>query len=338
MEEGKISIQVGLLGAGFIGQTHAQAYQSIPGAELVAVADVNREAADKLAEQTGARPTYDVDTILAAGDIQVVDICLPTFLHEKCVVQAAQNGKHILCEKPVALSLAQADHMIGAIRENGVIAMVAQVIRFWPEYVAIKQLLESGELGAPASARAARLAVAPKWGSWFRNPELSGGAVLDLHIHDLDYVYWLFGRPRTVYAIGTASETGAWDYVVTSLDYGDKKATVEASYVMPDGFPFEMAFRLLGTEGCADYRFRVDGQVGERDSASTEFVVYRPGQPPESVACSQEDAYRAELAYFAQCASEGRHPTIATFEEAREVLEIALAARQSLESGALIRL
>jgi len=333
-----MTVKVGLVGAGFIGKTHAHAYESIPEAEVVAVADIDREAADSLAEKVGARACYDAQEVISAQDVQVVDICLPTYLHARFVVEAAREGKHVLCEKPIALTLDQADHMVAAIRESGVISMVAHVIRFWPQYVTIKELFDSGSLGTPVLTRAVRLSEAPGWASWFKDPQLSGGAILDLHIHDLDYVYSLFGRPQSVYAVGAKSEFGAWDSVVTALDYGDSKAVVEASNMMPDGYPFEMDLRLLGSEGCAEYRFRVSGQVGDRDSAQTELRWYRSGAPAEDLPYSQEDAYHAELAYFVQCVSEGRHPTQATFEEAREVLEIALAARESLETGAVIRM
>ena len=333
-----MAIKVGLLGAGFIGTTHAQAYAAIEEAQLVAVADVKREAADRLAESCGARAYYDIEALLGDDEVEAVDVCLPTFLHERCVVSAAQRGKHVLCEKPIALALEQVDSMISAVREAGVIAMVAQVLRFWPQYVVIRDMFERGELGKPLMATATRLAEPPGWSGWFRDPNLSGGALVDLHIHDLDYIYSLFGRPRSVYSVGMASETGAWDYVVTSLDYGDKRAVAEASFLMPEGYPFQTIFRLLGTDGCAEYRFRVAGQVDRREEAETEFVLYRSDQPPEYPAYPDKDGYEAEIEYFVNCVSQGKEPEIATLEEARTVLQIALAARESLETGQVVQL
>jgi UDP-N-acetylglucosamine 3-dehydrogenase len=333
-----LTIKVGLLGAGFIGTAHAQAYAVIEEAQLVAVADVKREAADRLAESHGARAYHDIEALLADDEVEAIDVCLPTFLHERCVVLAARRGKHVLCEKPIALTLEEVDRMISAVQEAGGIAMVAQVIRFWPQYVVIRDMFERGELGRPLIATAARLAQRPGWSGWFKDPSLSGGALVDLHIHDLDYICSLFGKPRSVYAVGLTSETGAWDHVVTSLDYGDKRAVAEASYLMPEGFPFQMAFGLLGTDGCAEYRFRVGGQVDQREEAETELVVYRPGEPPERPSCPQADAYVAEVAYFVNCVAEGRQPALATLGEARTVLEVALAARRSLETGLVIQL
>ena len=331
-------VKVGLLGAGFMGSAHAAAYTAIENAHLVAVADVDHAAADKLAEEQGAKAYYEIESLVKDREIDMVDVCLPTFLHERSVVSAAKRGKHVLCEKPIALILEQVDSMISAVREAGVMAMVAQVVRFWPQYVVIREMFERGELGKPLMARAARLVGPPDWSSWFKDPGLSGGALLDLHIHDLDYIYSLFGKPRSVYAVGATSETGAWDYVVTSLDYGDKRAVAEASFLMPKGFPFQTAFRLLGTDGCAEYRFRVGGQVDRREAAEMEFTLYRSNQPPEHPPSPDKDAYEAEIEYFVNCVSQGQEPEIATLEEARIVLQIALAARESLETGQVVEL
>jgi len=106
-------IRVGLLGVGFIGATHAACYKNIAGARLVAVADVNREAADRVAAEHGARAYYAVEPLLEDKEVDAVDICLPTFLHEQTVVSAAEAGKHILCEKPIARHLGEVDHMLG---------------------------------------------------------------------------------------------------------------------------------------------------------------------------------------------------------------------------------
>ena len=331
-------VRVGLLGAGFMGTTHAAAYDGLENAHLVAVADAKQAAADKLAKEHGAQAFYGIEALLDGAEIDMVDVCLPTFLHEQAVVSAARRGKHVLCEKPIALTLEQVDRMIAAVRDAGVMAMIAQVIRFWPQYVVIKDLLEKGELGKPLVATATRLSGAPGWSNWYRDPDLSGGAVLDLHIHDLDYVYSLFGEPRSVYAVGAISETGAWDQVTTSLDYGDKRAVAEASTMMPEGFPFLMAFRLLGTDGCIEYRFRVGGQVDKRDAAETEFTLQRSNRPPEYPSYSDKDGYLAEIEYFVDCVSRDVEPEIATLEQARAVLRIALAARKSLETGRVVEL
>ena len=331
-------IRLGLLGAGFIGETHAAAIQAVDGVVLTVVADANREAADRLAQKYGARAVYDADQLLGDESIDAVDICVPTFLHCETVVAAAESGKHVLCEKPVALTLSQVDQMIEAVESAGVHTMVAQCVRFWPQYAAAKQLLDSGQLGRPLVATFSRLAGPPGWSSWFRDPKLSGGAILDLAIHDLDFLYFLFGAPEQVCAVGTASEAGAWDDVLTMLRYKDHGASARAGYRMPLGWPFSTSFRILGDEACVEYRFRVGGQIDNRDIARTEFLLFRPGQDPVQPDCSSQDAYEAEIEYFVRCLEEGRDPEVATLQEARTVLGIALAARESIETGHAIEL
>ena len=325
-------IRVGLLGAGSIGSIHSDGYKGLRNAEVVAVADANREAADGLAAKHAATAYYDIADVLADERVDMVDVCVPTFLHEKAVVGAADAGKHVLCEKPIALTLEAADRMIAAVRKAGVSSMVAQVMRFWPQYVVIKDLFDRGELGRPLAATAARLS-APKWG-WFKDPNLSGGAVLDVHIHDLDYFFYLFGKPRSVYALGLRASEGGWEHVMTSLDYGDVKAVAEASYIMPEAYPFLQAIRLLGDKAVVEYRSQ--GEVVERAEEEAGFLINRPNEPPEPLTAPDRDAYAAEIEYFVNCVDQGRAPELVTLEEAREVLEIALAARRSLETGEVV--
>ncbi len=332
--------RVGILGAGGIGTVHARGYAQIPNAQIVAVADAVPAAADKLAAAHGARAYHSIPSLLADSQVDLVDVCLPTHLHAEAVIAAARAGKHVLCEKPIALGLEEVDRMIEAVERAGVQAMIAQVVRFMPHYQAIKDLFRRGELGRPLSAAAARLGDPPGWSSWFADPAKSGGAILDLHVHDLDYLYWLFGAPRRVYASGLKSALGAWDQVLTVLDYGEFKASAEGSTMMPRGFPFTATIRLLGDKGCAQYPAG-GPQAVDRGAAATaggQLVVYRPGQPPEYPTLAAKDPYMAEVEYFVGCVERGRPPTIATLAEARQVLAIALAARRSLESGEVIEL
>ena len=327
-------IGVGLLGAGSIGSIHFDGYRDLTCAKVVAVADANREAANRLAEACGATAYYDISDLLTDGRVDMVDVCIPTFLHERAVVGAAEAGKHVLCEKPIALGLESADRMIAAVRASGVKAMVAQVMRFWPQYVMIKDLLDRGELGRPLAAVAERLS-APKWG-WFKDPTLSGGAVLDIHIHDLDFFYYLFGEPSSVYALGLRSQTGGWEHVMTSLDFGSVKAVAEGSYLMPEGYPFLQSIRVLGDKASVEYRSQ--GEVVERAAEDAGFSLCRPGEPPMALEAPEVDGYAAEIEYFVSCVKDDRESEIATFEEARTVLRLALAATTSLKTGEVVTL
>ena len=330
-------ITVGILGAGSIARTHMRAYGQLPNTRIVAVCDILPDRATAMAAPLDAQPYEDWAAFLTHPGMDMVDVCLPTYLHEQGVIGAAAAGKHVLCEKPITLTTGQADQMIAAVEKAGVMAMVAQVIRFWPHYLVIKGMLERGELGTPLVAKLARLGSLPAWGSWYHDPTLSGGALLDLHIHDLDWVYYLFGAPRNVYSVGVQSATGAWNDLTTSLDYGAHKAVIEASLLMPAGYPFTMQWRMLGSSAYAEYRYG-GGQVDPQGSARLHSLTLcrGGGLPAEDVPCAADDPYLAEIRYFVGCLEAGEPPAIATLADARAVLAIALAARRSLETGAVV--
>jgi predicted dehydrogenase len=331
-------INVGILGAGNIARIHMRAYEHLAQARVVAIDDVDITRATTMAAGCGARAYADWDAFLRDPDVAMVDVCLPTYLHAQAVVAAAEAGKHVLSEKPIALTLAEVDQMRSAVAGAGVQAMVAQVIRFWPGYLMIKEMIERGELGKLLAVHAGRLGRLAHWSSWFNKPDLSGGALFDLHIHDLDWLYYLFGQPDSVYAIGVQAESGSWNLVLSSLNYAEVKVTVEASLCMPEGFPFTMLFQVLGDKGYAEYR--VGGAQSDPAAASKaqSLVIYPSGQPPQYPACSDADPYLAEIACFVDCLERGAAPSLATLDQARDVLAIDLAIRESLETGLAVPL
>jgi predicted dehydrogenase len=160
--------------------------------------------------------------------------------------------------------------------------------------------------------------------------------VIDLHIHDLDFIYSLLGMPDRVFATGLQGPMGAWDQLTSFLEYQEAYAVAEGSLLMPDGYPFQTLFRLQGTKGTVEYRFRVAGQVAERAEAETQLVLFRPGATPSPVAFAKKDPYQAEIEYWVGCLLARRQPELATLREACDVLEIAMAARRSLEAGEIV--
>ena len=237
-------IRVGLLGGGFMGETHASVYKKMAGVKLTAVADRNQRKGIHLAARFGAKYFSDYQELLDANVCDVVDICLPTHMHEDSILAVVRRELHYLCEKPLTLSLEAADRIIAATREAGVKAMVAQVIRFWPEYKAIREALAGGNIGQPLAASATRLIAPPNWSDWFRDPALSGGSLFDLHIHDLDFVYSLLGSPQSIYCSGIRGDGGGWDHVFTSLNYdgpGKPGGQLDDATGIPasNGFPAE---------------------------------------------------------------------------------------------------
>ena len=329
-------IQIGLIGAGGIGGLHARVLAGLPNARLVAVADIDPPAADRMAARTGAKAYYHMDPLLADPAVQAVYVCVPTYVHAEVTIAAANAGKPLFCEKPVSLTLANVDRMIAAVDAAGVPAMIAQVVRFWPEHNVIRQRIESGALGRPLTVSAARLGTLPSDRSWFADPALSGGALLDLHIHDLDFIYSWFGLPRTVYAMGHRSATGSWDQVLSCLDYGHVKVDVEASFMEPAGYPFSTRFRVLAEHGCVEFRSHPAHQPTQEGDLQGGVVEFQPRQAPVALKVPADDPYRLESIYFLDCLERGVKPAIATLAQAREVLALALASQRSLVTGQLV--
>jgi len=320
---------------GYIGQVHREACRKIPGAQVVAVATLDPE---KIRGTFCGQIYTHYEELLQDTRLDAIVIGLPTDLHEKAVVMAAECGRHILCEKPMALNAASARRMIEAAQAHERILMVGHVLRFWAQYARIKELIDAGEIGSPISIAAYRLSKFPPWMDWFRNAERSGGTLLDLQVHDIDFIHWILGHPQSVYTVGIESTSGCWDHVHTILTYPDAQASIEASSLMPESFPFTTRVLVLGTEGALEYTFRVGANIQERASASHSFRLYKSDGRQCEPAASTEDAYVAQLRYFVHCVAHHQPPNLCPPEESCQVIQVMDAARQSAETGRIIAL
>ncbi|MGH9469934.1 MAG: Gfo/Idh/MocA family protein, partial [Terriglobia bacterium] len=183
-----------------------------------------------------------------------------------------------------------------------------------------------------------RLASYPPWGGWFRDPAMSGGARLDVQVHDADFVYWLLGPPQQVQAAGLKSAAGAWDHATTILRYPEALASIEATFLMPRDWPFTCGIRVTGEAGCLEYEFRVAGNVAERAEASSPLRLYAPGQPARAITVADEDMYAAQLRYFAECVERGRGPGLCPPQESCAVMRLMDRCLDSLETGRAVGL
>jgi len=216
--------------------------------------------------------------------------------------------------------------------------MVAHVLRFWPEYVALIDIVKRGELGKPISASAARLSVAQKPGSWFTRLDQSGGAIMDLMIHDLDALNWIFGRPTTVYARGTQTKPGFWNHAHVIVGYGKREAALECSHMMPPGYPFTMQLSVLCERGKVAFSYTAGGGGVQDGMGSASIVTISRDGTNERLQVESGDAYRAQIQYFIDCVRGGRQPTLGTPAQARLGVALSWAARRSLETGRVVRL
>ena len=329
-------MKVGILGSGFMGGTHARAYAKIPGVSIAAVSSRNLDKAERLAKEVGGRATTDDRSILEDPSIEAISNTLPTHLHPETTISALKAGKHVLLEKPFALTAADCDGMIATAGETGRTLMVAHVIRFWGEYVSLVDFVHAGKLGQPISAVATRLSQLPGWSDWFLNPAWSGGAVLDLCVHDFDALNWLFGTPRTVYARGKELKPGLWNDIHALIDYGGVNGVVDGSEFMPQGYPFTAALKVLCEGGVVEFLFRAGGVSVEMGGGAS-LIVHEGGRS-YPLTPRPGDAYDSQVAFFVDCVRKGIQPAFGTPAQARLAVATADAARRSLASGAVASL
>lgn len=328
-------LRVAILGAGFMGSTHARAFHGLPDVEVKTIYAHSDRRAAPLADEIGAAWTDDLGKVLTDPEIDAVSVCLPTPDHRLATESALEAGKHVLLEKPIALTDADARALVKACAETDRVVMVAHVLRFWPEYVAIREMLADGRLGRPYSAVATRRQPFPSWSPLFASSDLTGGAVIDMMIHDFDALNWLFGPPVSVTAYGQRNpETGGWDQIQALIDYGeDRSALVDGGMMMPESYPFSASLEILGDGGAAEYRFRAGGRSVEMSGGINELRYFPSEGEPQLPPVPRQDPYVAEVEYFIECIRTGQPATRATPATAHLALRTALAARASLESG-----
>lgn len=350
------TVRIGLVGLGDIGRLHAQALRRCERVELAVCRGRNPERADALARELGARLYESFDAMLDDPAVAGVDICVPNDLHRTYVERAAAKGKHVLCEKPIALTWADALAMVEACRRAGVRLMVGHVLRFWPEYVELRDRLRAEAVG-PCRAITMRrmlsllISVQGEEG-WRHRPGRIGSVVLDLQIHDLDFLCWTFGLPERVFCTGPRDGDGGLNHAYTTLLWpSGLRAMVEGSYLLR-GDPMVFTAKAVCERGSLDYgmnlaQFAMHDMSGTdagrtaRDDPAT-LLCYRPGEPPEVVLRQEPDVLGAvfarELACFADLVRGHPRADASAPGEALDALRLALACAESAERGEAVRI
>jgi UDP-N-acetylglucosamine 3-dehydrogenase len=343
--QGADMFRVALVGAGNMGGKHASCYKQIANAELVGVMDIRAEAAEALAAKHEAQAFTDFDVMLEQTRPDVVDVCCPTPWHVEYVCQAAHRASElgirgIATEKPMARTLADCQKMMAACELADVPLFVAHVVRFFPEFALAKRGVDEGYVGKPAAVRTRRGGMMPHaWNNWYGNFEMSGGCVLDLIIHDFDWLRWTFGEVERVYAKGSAqSKLPGHDYALVTLRFSSGAiGHVEGTWNDPAGF--KVSVEIAGDAGLAEFNFNQPVGIPFRmalNAKEGEEGKPRRGVPvPESP--TSVDPYQAELQHFLDCLEAGISPAI-TPRDGMEAVRIALAALESIETGSPVTL
>lgn len=337
-------INVGIIGTGFMAVAHLKAYQKVSNARIAAIAnpsgrnldgDFSRVAGNVgdqnpvRLDMTQVKAYRRIEDLLADPAIQAVDICTPTHTHVELCLAALDAGKHVLVEKPLARTSAQAQRIAEAARvaaTRNIFLMPALCIRFWPEYAWVHQAIRTGVYGRVLDARFRRVAQAPAWGhQHFLKGSDSGGALFDLHVHDTDFVVHCFGKPAAVTSGGYSRVSGAVDHVLSLFHYPNGPVvTAEGSWAMTEGFGFNMAFTVNFERATVDY---------DCARGADALRVYAAGQAPASVKPDGGDGYVGEIRHFIDSIAAGRPPSVVTADDAALSLEVCEAEERSVLSG-----
>ena len=326
-------LKVGVLGAGTMGSAHSRAYAAMPDVRLAAIADTRAQAASALAHECGARAVADLPGLLEQG-VDVVDVCVPTPLHRTYVEQCARAGKHVVCEKPLARTLEDARSMIDACANAGVNLFVGQVVRFFPEYRRARDLVQNGALGEVGTVRFMRGGGFPRASDdWYASFAQSGGVIVDLMIHDFDFLRWCFGPVRRVYALTTAGrEFNRLDHALVSLRFENGViAHVEGTWAHPAGFATR--FEIAGANGIVQHDSEQAAPVHTklRNSETGGVGVAVPESP------MLHSPYELELRHFVDCLLYGAEPVV-TAKDGYEALRVSHAALESARTGRAVTL
>ena len=309
-------LKVGLIGVGGISGAHIPAWLNLEGVELVALCDVRPEQMEKYPE---IRQYTDFDAMLANEELDILDICLPTFLHVEYSIKAMEKGINVLCEKPISLKREDVKRVYDTARENNVKFMVAHVIRFWREYEFVKSVYESGKYGKLLMGKMNRLSAFPRWSwdNWMRDESRSGFVPYDLHIHDLDFMVYTFGKPKKVES--RRDQTAYQDYINITYDFGEFYINAESSW-FAGTYPFTAQFRfqfegaVISNEGQGLKIYENSGDILSLDEA----VSCDTGE----IDLPKSSAYAEEIAYFVDCVKNNKAVDKIKPDELENVIDI----------------
>ena len=327
-------MKIGIVGAGFMGSTHAAAWVETP-AHLVGITAETCAECENLANQYQLEVYPDLTSMLEHVD--VVDICTPTHLHTGMILQSAVAGKHVICEKPLSRTVAEGQQAIRACKQAGVKLLVAHVVRFFPQYALAKSAVDEGQIGKPSVIRLSRGSFRPKKpvGNWFLEESKSGGILMDMMIHDYDYARWIAGEVVSVYArkISTGHKEASVEYGLAILRHKNGALShIAGGWAYPPP-TFRTHIELAGDQGLIEF--------DSDDTAPIRDLIRRPTADAPDVGLpsspTSESPYTTQIKEFYRALYDGS-PVRVTPEDGLAAVQIAEAAIQSAESGLAVEI
>ncbi len=311
--------RVALCGIGGMGFVHYKAYKKIEGAEVVAVADPRTDMAKEKVGEDNVKVYADLAALLANEEIDMVDICTPSYLHAPLSIMAMEAGKDVICEKPMSVNSEGTAEIMAAIERTGRTFMVAHVVRFMAPYIYLKKVIDSGELGKPVHFQMKRISGVPRWSweNWMRDKKRSGGAIIDLSVHDIDYIQYVFGQPKEIKGVHF-DDCNDTEYHSTDLIYEDGfVASIIGGWYNAE-IPFDASFNAVFEKGnVVSYGGKVTqcGVEVNLNGADTEEDT--------GINIKGVDGYAEEIAYFVQCLESGAQPEMVTPVSSENAIKLA---------------
>lgn len=309
-------LKVAVVGVGGISGAHIPVWEEMEDAELIALCDIRPE---QMEEYEGKNHYTDFEEMLNNEEIDILDICLPTFLHADYAIKAMERGINVICEKPISLNEEDIDRVYSTAEKNNVKFMVAQVLRFWPEYELLKEIYDTKKYGKLLSGTMTRLGCYPRWSwdGWMMDEKRSGLVPFDLHIHDLDFMVYAFGIPEIKYQY--RSKLPDQDFFTVNYDFGDFSINTEASWYATC-YPFTAQFRFQFEDAI------VANENGKmmiylRDDEKIDLSEEAEGDTG-NINLPKSDAYANEIHYFFDCVVNNKPVEKINSEELRGVLKI----------------
>lgn len=327
-------MNIAIIGCGTMGMTYAHNLGNMPGVQVSGVADLIQERADQAAALSGAASYTNWEEMLEKEQPETVAVCLPTYLHKTFVLQLAQRGLHVICEKHAALTVEDAKEMEAACSQHGVRLFIGHVVRFFPNYRNALEQVRAGKIGEAKMAHFKRSGSYPQGvDSWYHDRAKSGGIIMDLIIHDIDFACWLFGEVESVYASVTSPSLKEMEYAQVTMKFGSG-AIVSLTGFWGYAGPFTTQFEISGDGGIIRFD---SNQVQSLDLkvASGGSVPEQAVQVPSSPVL--HDPYYFEVQHFIECIREGSDPIVSA-ADARRAVEIALACELSAKTGQPVHL
>ncbi len=338
-------LKVGVIGLGSMGSTHLDIYSQISEVEVVAVADPKKNRLDGSSKAEGnisgqaqgsvvgfeAKKYLDGMDLIDDPDIELVDICVGTNLHFVFVEAALAKGKHVLVEKPLARTYDEAKKIVELALNSSTNIMSAMCLRYWPAWVWLKKVIDNKQYGRCLSLTCKRQTSHPP-GTFYSNDDECGGALLDLHVHDTDFINYCFGMPKAVFSQGYKGPSGGIDHVATHYIYDQSQnaplVTAEGTWTMQEGYGFNMSYTANFEKATACYLL---------DDEET-LTLFRSSYEPEIIKLDEGMGYEFEIRSFVDEILRGEKSDMTLLNQAAKSIAIIEAEQVSIRSCTVVTL